>query len=456
MDQRRSRPGPRGRLGTLPRAPIERGPVEGVRTIALVHANSLAHFMFLLPALEALRRAYPGARIALLAKTWHARFLEGRECGLDEVVIIPDMPGFGGDVIQAADSDIRDFFAQMRERRFDLAFQLHDGGSSNSFTRRLRARITIGARMPGAAPLDRRLAYAPLQNERLRLLELAGLAGARAGSLDPHLPLLPRDAEELSMHWRSDGRPLVVLHPGADDIRTRWPAEGFARVADELAAKGAQVAIHGTQDERGTTRAVLQAMRSPAADLTGALTLSGLAALLARASLVISNDTGALHLAQALGTPTVGIFGLASLIASAPLAWEGKGMAVALDPACPICGQPNLVERCAHEVSFVAGVSSEKVIGLALELFTPRAQRTSAKAGARAGGSATRVPSGSPAAGRSPALSRPIHARKAATGLLPAATRNCARLRCSKDERERPRSCKMARSGDVPAHERNR
>src|SRR5690348_13792054 len=94
-------------------APIERGRVEGVRSIALVRANALGDFIFLLPALEALRRAYPGARISLLAKTWHARFLEGRECGLDEVVIIPDMPGFGGDVIQAADADIRDFFAQM-------------------------------------------------------------------------------------------------------------------------------------------------------------------------------------------------------------------------------------------------------------------------------------------------------------------------------------------------------
>ena len=54
-------------------APIERGRVEGVRSIALVRANALGDFIFMLPALEALRRAYPGARISLLAKTWHGR-----------------------------------------------------------------------------------------------------------------------------------------------------------------------------------------------------------------------------------------------------------------------------------------------------------------------------------------------------------------------------------------------
>ena len=365
-------------------APIERGRVEGVRSIALVRANALGDFIFMLPALEALRRAYPGARISLLAKTWHARFLEGRECGLDEVVIIPDMPGFGGDVIQAADGDIRDFFAQMRERRFDVAFQLNDGGMhSNAFVRKLRPRISIGAREAGAPPLDRWLRYAPLQNERLRLLELAELAGARPSSLDPRLPLLPRDAEELSMHWHSDGRPLVVLQPGAEDIRRRWPAEGFARVGDELAAKGAEIALHGTEAERESTAAVARAMHSPVVDLTGALTISGLAALLARASLVISNDTGPLHLAQALGTPTVGIYGFARMLVSSPLAWEGKRMAVSRNQGCPACGQPDLVERCMHDVSFVADVSGEEVTALAMELFRPRARRAIARASAR-------------------------------------------------------------------------
>lgn len=364
--------------------PIERGRVEGVRSIALVRANALDDFIFLLPALEALRRAYPGARMSLLAKTWHARFLEGRECGLDEVVIIPDMPGFGGDVIQAADGDIRAFFAQMRERRFDLAFQLHGGDAhSNAFVRKLRARISIGARAPGAPPLDRWLHYAALQNERLRLLELAELAGARPSSLDPRLPLLPRDAEELSMHWHSDGRPLVVLQPGADDIRQRWPAESFARVGDELAAQGAEIALQGSEAEREVTAAVALSMRSPVVDLTGALTLSGLAALLARASLVIANDAGPLQLAQALGTPTVGIYGFARMLVSSPLAWEGKRMAVSLNQDCPVCGRPNLVERCPHDASLVADVSSEKVTALAMELFRPRARRTSARRSAR-------------------------------------------------------------------------
>jgi hypothetical protein len=125
-------------------------------------------------------------------------------------------------------------------------------------------------------------------------------------------------------------------------------------------------------------------MRSRPADLTGALSISGLAALLARARLVVSNDTGPLHLAQALGTPTVGIYWLTNLLTCAPLAWEGRRMAVSLDPDCPVCGRPNLVERCEHDVSFVASVPMQEVIAAALALFTPPARKRSAAASGRA------------------------------------------------------------------------
>jgi ADP-heptose:LPS heptosyltransferase len=348
-------------------------PLDDVRRIALLRANALGDFIFLLPALEALRHAYPRARVTLLAKEWHARFLCGRPSGIDEVVEIPSLHGLGGDGLpEDAPGHVEAFCARMRAQRFDVAFQMQGGGrNSNALVNRLGARTTVGARTPDAEPLDRWIAYQPLQNERLRLLEIAGLAGAPPCGLDPPIALVARDLRELRRAWRPHGAALVVLQPGANDPRRRWPPERFAAVGDALAARGAQIAINGTARERETTAAVVRAMRSPALDLSGALSISGLAALLSRARLLVSNDTGPLHLAHAVGIPSVGIYWCMNLIASAPLAWEGRRHAVACSVCCPVCGEVNLDRRCAHDASFVAEVPVDEVLRLALELFDP-------------------------------------------------------------------------------------
>src|SRR6266851_7516846 len=67
--------------------------VPGVRRIAVLRANALGDFIFALPALEALRAAYPQAEIVLLAKKWHATFLQGRPGPVDRVVVVPPYPG---------------------------------------------------------------------------------------------------------------------------------------------------------------------------------------------------------------------------------------------------------------------------------------------------------------------------------------------------------------------------
>jgi len=106
-------------------------------------------------------------------------------------------------------------------------------------------------------------------------------------------------------------------------------------------------------------------MEAPALDLSGRLGLGGLCGLLARAALVVSNDTGPLHLALALGRPCVGVFWLTNLIDGAPLRQGLLRAALALRVDCPVCGMPNLRSRCAHDASFVADVAAEEVVALA-------------------------------------------------------------------------------------------
>lgn len=102
--------------------------------------------------------------------------------------------------------------------------------------------------------------------------------------------------------------PLVAIFPGANAPARRWPAERFAEVARRLAAAGRRVVVLGGPAERALTAAVAAA-EPLALDLGGRTDLVDLAAILSLCDLVVTNDTGPMHLAGAVGTPTVSLWG---------------------------------------------------------------------------------------------------------------------------------------------------
>lgn len=161
----------------------------------------------------------------------------------------------------------------------------------------------------------------------------------------------------------------MLLQPGSTDPRRCWPAASFAAVGDALARRGAQVAVNGTAAEAPLVRSVIGAMQAPAIDLSGKLGLGGLCGLIERVACVVSNDTGPLHLALAIGTPAVGIFWLTNLIDGTPLRQGLLRAALSLRQDCPICGASNLGSRCPHEASFVAEVPVEQVISMAVDIL---------------------------------------------------------------------------------------
>ncbi len=348
--------------------------VRGVTKIAVLRANRLGDFVVTLPALTALRAAYPAAEIVLLGLAWHAAFLAGRPQPIDRVVVIPPCRGVG----EAEDfvddpAALDDFFAALAAERFDLALQLHGGGRfSNPFIRRVGARLTVGLRTPEAAPLDRCLPYAPYQHEVLRFLEVVSLAGGGPGPLAPQLAVTPDDLAAAKRALPDDGRPLVAIHPGATDPRRRWPTGHFAVVGDALAAAGARVALVGAAEEGSLTAAVGGAMAAPVADLAGALTLGGLAGLLARCRVVLGNDSGPLHLAAAVGAPTVGVYWGPNLIHYGPLTRATHRPFVSWRGAFPHEGNPAMTAS-DPTASLVAELSPAAVAAAALELYTSRA-----------------------------------------------------------------------------------
>src|SRR5579875_2534601 len=208
--------------------------VPGVSKIAVLRANALGDFIFALPALDALRAAYPDAEIVLLAKQWHADFLTGRPGPIDRVVVLPPYPGVSAQEGTPLDEEtIEPFFRAMRGERFDLAIQLHGGGgNSNPFVTRLGARVTAGTRSRVAPPLDRTIPYVYFQSEILRFLEVAGLVGARPVTMDPRLCVIDSDRREAAEVLAPDGRPLVALHPGVSSPDRQWAPDRFAGVGN--------------------------------------------------------------------------------------------------------------------------------------------------------------------------------------------------------------------------------
>lgn len=343
-----------------------------VRRIVVLRPNAVGDFIYALPCLHALRAAYPVADITYIGKQWHADFLHGRPGPIDRVEVLPPCPGVGAAPDAPSDPAlVEDFIARMQAQRFDLALQIFGGGRySNPFIKRFGARLTIGMKADDAEPLERWVYYGPLQQRRLQLLEVAALAGAQPVFPHPELEVIDRDRDEADAVLPFEAqRPLVMIQPGASDARRRWDARRFAAVADALARAGARIAVNGTEQEGPVVRAVLEHMHEPAVDLTGAVSVSGLCGLLARSALLVSNDTGPLHLALALGTPAVGVYWLNNLFEAAPLRNEGHRALLATRTACPVCGVTNLSVRCEHDVSFVDEVTVEEVLAQAMALL---------------------------------------------------------------------------------------
>ncbi len=328
--------------------------------------------MFCLPALHALKHAYPASELVYIGLGWHADFLRDRPGPVDRVMVIgsASYPDGGAGL----GSDLRvgnDFLQAMHDEKFDLALQMYGGGRhANPLVSRFGAKVTVGMRTADAAPLDRSLAYGGMMNRRLQLLEVAALAGATVWPMKRELHATAADhllAEGLVPF--TPGQRLVVVQPGASDRRRRWPAARFAAVADALVEEGALVAINGSPGEAPVVAAVIEAMRHPAVDLSGKATLAGLCGLLDRARLMVSNDTGPLHMALALGRACVGVYWFTNLLESAPLCQDGHRAALSTRIVCPVCGMENTSSRCEHDVSFVDDVSLEEVIALSIDLF---------------------------------------------------------------------------------------
>ncbi len=292
--------------------------------IAVLKTGGIGDFLNLTPALRALRKAFPAARITLLTRP-SLMELACRYTYLDAVEVVPPFPGIlDGPVIPG---EMDRLLERLRSQKLDLALQCNGNGrSSNAIVLQMGARLTAGFRVPDAPELDLWLPYHEHHHEVLRYLDLMALLGIPADGLQTELPLLPGDLADL--HALGDVLDLQVLeaggylgiNPTSAAGSRRWPAQRFAAVADALLEESGLVGVVvvGGPGQEAQAQAVIDGMRqrARAISVAGRTSLGTLAALISRFRLFLTNDTGPGHMAVALGTPTVVVYG-----SSHPLKW---------------------------------------------------------------------------------------------------------------------------------------
>jgi len=293
------------------------------RRIAVLRALYLGDLLCAVPALRALRGGFPTAEITLIGLPWAAAFAQRYARYVDRFVEFAGYPGLHD--IAADPVRTERFLAEQRAYGYDLVVQMHGSGrTSTPLALALGGRATVGY-YEDAPPAGLTLGapYPDDRSEVLRNLDLAALLGCPADDPTLELPLYAADcaeAAELLRPLAAGGRPWIGLNPSAKARTRQWPSERFAAVGDYFARQwGAQVVLTGGPGDEPLAAAVAERMAAPALNLAGRTSLGALGALVAALDLLVSNDTGTAHVARAVLTPSVTIFGPGDLGRWGPL-----------------------------------------------------------------------------------------------------------------------------------------
>ncbi len=300
----------------------------GQPRIAIFRGLFLGDMVLAAPALRALRARFPQAEITFIGLPWAREFVARFPAYIDRFVEFVGYPNINE--VPVIPERTAQFLAEQRAYGYDLAIQMHgSGGVSNGFVADLGAKVSIGLR-ESETP-DPRLTWSlpydwdAHEAERwLKLVEgcklqVEGLNAQpstfnlQPSTLDLEFPTTAaeeRRARALLARASHLSGPLVGLHVGAKDEARRWPASCFYRLGDALVDQvRARIVLTGSAGERALTAWVQRQMHGPALDLAGATDLGTFAALIGQLDLLITNDTGAAHLAAAMGTPSITLYG---------------------------------------------------------------------------------------------------------------------------------------------------
>jgi lipopolysaccharide heptosyltransferase I len=320
--------------------------LDAARRVLLVKPSALGDVVHALPVLATLKRRYPAVTFDWLVEEETAAIVTGH-------------PSLGHSVVSgrrrwlrqlrdprtapAALREARAFVAEVRHRRYDAVLDLQGLLKSALYVLAAGAPMRVGfAEGREGAPwvLTHRIVAPPQPVHAVRrYLALAAAVDATEPVWDFSIPVGERDRAEARAALAGLPQPRVVLHPGARWRTKLWQPEAWHQVAGALAAGGAGVLVTGSREDAPLAERIVSGLDPRARSAAGQVSLKGLAALLAEVDLMVTVDSGPMHMAAAVGTPLVALFGPTDPARTGPF---GQAVVLRRDLACSPC----LDRRC--------------------------------------------------------------------------------------------------------------
>ena len=297
--------------------------------ILVIRLDLIGDLVLSLTVVRALKRTYPEAQIDLLAIPASAKVAENDPNLAQIIAYDPNVWRRPKALVQPKNwREAKSLLQRLRARHYDLAVSLYaEWAAVLAVLSGAKRRVGFGAEgypgfmtdsVPGGVP-GRRRHWSPLddKHEVDYCLELAKAAGATLTPQDriPHLDVNAQARQEIEQLLSREGvqpaKPLIACHVSSNNGQSkRWPIPYWATLLDRLIREeDAHIVLTGTAADLPLIQEVIRRMREHPINLAGKTTLAQLTALLQRVNLLISGDSGPLHMAVAVGTPLIGIYG---------------------------------------------------------------------------------------------------------------------------------------------------
>ncbi|MGB5157583.1 glycosyltransferase family 9 protein [Desulfobacterium sp. N47] len=330
-----------------------------INNILIRATNWVGDAVMTLPALDAVRENFPSARITVLARPWVAPLFENHPA-VSDVLIFQKHDSFIKDL-----AEIKTLIDSIKEKQFDLAFLFQNAFEAAIIAYLGGVKYRVGFDSDGRGLL---LTHAIKRTGEIfkihqveYYLSILKALGYAAESHDPVIHIaedvLSKADDLLKLNGINKDDFLLGLAPGAIfGNAKRWPPERFAEIGDLAAQRwGAKTIIMGSKKEQYIGSIVSGLMLHNPIDFCGTTSLEIAIALISRCNFFLSNDSGLMHVAAALGVPTLAIFGSTDNIATGPRGSKTRILKHEIDCA------PCMKQECPTDFKCMLSITPEEV-----------------------------------------------------------------------------------------------
>ncbi len=279
---------------------------KNIHKIAVFRALKLGDMLCAVPAIKALRSAYPNAEIVLLGLPWAKKFVERFNMYIDRFIHFPGCIGLPEQPFNRR--LFEEFIQQMREENFDLVLQMQGNGTIvNALLLLFNAKNVAGFYNDKSyIESDLFMPYPDYGYEAQRHILLMEHLGIKTKKPELDFPITEKDEQEFdALCLPLVNKKYICIHPGSADASRQWPPQFFAVLADYCIENGFTIVVTGTEEERDITRELIKCIHHPVIDVTGKTSVGAVAVLIRNAFMLIANCTGVSHIAAAVKTPSV-------------------------------------------------------------------------------------------------------------------------------------------------------